>query len=636
MNHGRLCALLCALLLSACAQNASENSLTVSQVAGTAPGTLEWKVQLQVHQLEFKPSDEGYQVTGNQLLPIAQPGEPDLAGAKTVFAIPEGWSVTVDINEARAMQPRAMEIAPFKVSYRCEAQSARSERAPCYDSDKPFPLQLYELQALSTQQGQTLTQLSVHPLQYLALEKKVTAYSQITLTVRAQSPTERNGRLPASTWLSSLVQEPATRTQLATPHRILVITEDAYTTDSYFQQWVSWKTQAGFSVQVKKVSEIGRNAEKILAFVRATPADFLLLVGDQAMVPPFYLMAGWQVASSDYQYARISDENPFPARFVGRVTASNLGQLRTQMRRFVESDKGTYTADWNARAVTIASREGYSPTDVQYAQSIESLLASQGFDIVDRFYEEARNAYPQAIRNVIAEGRGWLSYFGHGSGTAWTSTNSAFNTREVSALTNREKLPMIVDVACDNGAWTKLEPSFSEAWMNQQVEGEPAGSVGYFGGSIKVSWHEPAVMSMGVADYRFRRRAALMGPAVYAGQVYMLEKLGVTKLSLNNLTAYNLFGDPSLLVRTKNNSDYLLNPGISTDSTGRHLTITVTKLDGSALEGLYLGLSSDDKALQRWEVSGITRFEFEIPADLTTPLKLTAYGNGWTTKELAL
>ncbi len=636
MNHGRLRALLCALFLAACAQTSSENALTVSRVAGTAPGTLEWNVQLQVHQLDFNPSDQGYRVTGNNLLPIAQPGEPDLVGAKTVFAIPEGWNVTVAIDDAQVTQSREVEIAPFKISYRCEAESTASERAPCYHSDKPFPKELFELQELSTQQGQTLTQLSIHPLQYLALEKKVTAFSRIALTVRAQSPDERNSKLPASTWLSSLVQEPATRAATAVPNRMLVISEDSYTSDSYFQQWVDWKTQAGFAVQVKKVSEIGRTADKILAFVRATPTDFLLLVGDQVMVPPFYLMAGWQVASSDYQYARISDENPFPARFVGRVTASNLGQLRTQMRRFIDSDKGTYTAEWNARAVTIASREGYSPTDVQYAQSIEGLLTSQGFDIVDRFYEEARNAYPQTIRNAISDGRGWLSYFGHGSGTAWTSTNSAFTTREVSVLANREKLPMIVDVACDNGAWTKLEPSFSEAWMNQQVEGDPAGSVGYFGGSIKVSWHEPAVMSMGVADYRFRRQAALMGPAVYAGQIYMLEKLGVTKLSLNNLTAYNLFGDPSLLVRTKNNADYDLNPGISTDSAGRHLSITVTKLDGSALQGLYMGLSSDGKALKRWEVSNTTRFEYEIPADLTTPLKLTAYGNGWITKELTL
>jgi len=49
-----------------------------------------------------------------------------------------------------------------------------------------------------------------------------------------------------------------------------------------------------------------------------------------------------------------------------------------------------------------------------------------------------------------------------------------------------------------------------------------------------------------------------------------------------------------------------------------------------------MGLSSDGKAIKRWEVSGTSRFEFEIPADLTTPLKLTAYGNGWVTKELTL
>jgi hypothetical protein len=86
--------------------------------------------------------------------------------------------------------------------------------------------------------------------------------------------------------------------------------------------------------------------------------------------------------------------------------------------------------------------------------------------------------------------------------------------------------------------------------MTETGETGPQGTVAYYGGSVNISWHPPAIMSVGIAKRRFENSVRTIGSSVLAGQLYLLEQMGESSQVTDNMKWYNLFGDPSLVVRT--------------------------------------------------------------------------------------
>jgi hypothetical protein len=170
---------------------------------------------------------------------------------------------------------------------------------------------------------------------------------------------------------------------------------------------------------------------------------------------------------------------------------------------------------------------------------------------VDNFLQGEMTATSENIISALNDGRSWISYFGHGSGTSWGSTNDSFSVSTVETLENVSKLPVIIDVACLNASWMNISKCFGKSWVTQTTDRGHAGAVAYYGGSVSISWHPPAVMSVGIAKRRFEKSLTTMGSTVMAGQLYLIEQMGSTSATKDNLKWYNLFGDPSLAVRTQ-------------------------------------------------------------------------------------
>src|SRR5262249_38248771 len=139
-------------------------------------------------------------------------------------------------------------------------------------------------------------------------------------------------------------------------------------------------------------------------------------------------------------------------------------------------------ADWYAKGTTIASEEGNNPSDVDYVERVQASLLAGGYTSVDKFYQGEGTATATNIKGALNDGRSWLTYVGHGSGTGWGSTNTTFNVSTTRTLANT-RLPIIVDVACDNGSFVDEDTCFGEAWVSQAANGVGAGAVSYWGAS---------------------------------------------------------------------------------------------------------------------------------------------------------
>lgn len=72
------------------------------------------------------------------------------------------------------------------------------------------------------------------------------------------------------------------------------------------------------------------------------------------------------------------------------------------------------------------------------------------------------------------------------------------------------------------------------------------GAVAYYGGSVNISWHPPAIMAQGIAFEHMDKNFHYLGEALMAGQLYLAQKWNNKEDLVDNWEWFHLQGDPSL------------------------------------------------------------------------------------------
>lgn len=506
----------------------------------------------------LRQEDGFHEVRVEGLVPLGQLGAPDVPTTGALFAVPPGMKAKLTVVSE---QTKPVEFAPLRA---CQPDSRCQKDDPepfvfdgaIYESAGIFPQNSIVLEELGQVQGMPLVRVAVYPVRMQMAKQGLLA----TTEIRAQLEFEGQARavkLPSAmaTLTSQIVANPSA---VPVPHaasreRMLILSADSLraTLDPFIQ----WKTQRGIEVEVKTLSELGGTRDAALRFVKtyynrtADRPSYLLLVGDKNSMPGFRENTSKGSAATDYTYTLLEGSDELPDMLHGRLLASTVSEAKTQVERWIEYEKNG-GKDWPSHGTTIASSEGFSPSDEQYAQQVQTNLKAGSYNDFDTFLEARRNATPDNIRAALKEGRSWVSYFGHGSGTFWASTNGYFDLDEIRQTDNAGRLPFVLDVACDNGSWVDIGDCFGKAWLTSQMSSRPTGAVAYYGGSVSISWNEPAVMSVGTSKYHFEKPVHSVGASVFAGQMYLMEKMGVRPNTTDNWKWFNLFGDPSLMLRT--------------------------------------------------------------------------------------
>ena len=100
-------------------------------------------------------------------------------------------------------------------------------------------------------------------------------------------------------------------------------------------------------------------------------------------------------------------------------------------------------------------------------------------------------------------------------------------------------------MACQNGKFSN-EGRLGERFMNGTDHGKPVGAVAYYGGSVDISWHPPAIMARGINLNMANSKPKTIGEALLAGQLYLLSNYDDLSAAEENLKWYHLQGDPTL------------------------------------------------------------------------------------------
>ncbi|MBE0640536.1 MAG: agmatine deiminase, partial [Bacteroidales bacterium] len=340
--------------------------------------------------------------------------------------------------------------------------------------------------------------------------------------------------------------------------RMLVISHGPFMSEML--PFVEWKNQSGIPTEMVNVSTIGTTSTAIKNFISTYYASngltFVLLVGDALQVPTMVLTSG----HSDNAYGYISGNDHYPEVFVGRFSAETTADVETQVRRTIAYERDANMGQtFYSNSIGIASNEGPgddNELDYQHIRNMQTDLLGYTYSGNLEYFEgsqggndAAGNPSAAQVATGINSGAGVILYTGHGSNTSWGT--SGFSNTNVNALTNGGMLPFIWSVACVNGNFVG-NTCFAEAWMRARDLEQPKGAVAVLMSTINQSWNPPMegqdeMVDILVESYVNNIKRTFGGLSMN-GCMKMNDTYGSGGDEMTD--TWNLFGDPSLMVRT--------------------------------------------------------------------------------------
>ncbi len=574
-----------------------------SRLFSNARGPSSLELHLKIPQVDISVADDGFQrVEARGLNTLSQPGLPNVPMTGSLIAIPEGYEAVLEKVQERESVVDAVIVEPAQRKFRCggSREEGFEFNREVYDGQATFPASNLKLETVGNLNGLKLARVAFYPIRFRPQTRQIVVNSEVLVRVHFQQ-VGRAADLEMPAAMYQLAKNatvngnglPMVRAQRG-PETLWIVTADSLA--SSITDLVTWKKARGMAVEVFTVTEAGGTKEEIKKFLkskytqRSAKPTYLLFVGNKDTAPTFKESTGSGSAASDWSYSLLGSDEKIPSVFYGRLVADNEAEVTNQVKHWVQYERNPSQGSWYTQATTIASNEGSNPSDKEYAGQVADALKAGTYTKVDGFYQAEKTATAANIKGALNEGRSWLSYFGHGSGTSWGSTNDSFNVSTVDSLENGDKRPIIIDVACQNASWVNLSRCIGKAWVNHQT----SGAVAYYGGSVNISWHEPAVMSVGVAKNHFEKKIPSLGGSVLAGQLYLFEKMGTGANTLDNLKWYNLLGDPSLVIRTSAPESYTLRHEVRAISGGYEVEVVV---EGKRTKGVSVALSNLETGL---------------------------------------
>ncbi|MEW6069752.1 MAG: C25 family cysteine peptidase [Candidatus Thermoplasmatota archaeon] len=310
------------------------------------------------------------------------------------------------------------------------------------------------------------------------------------------------------------------------------------------------------------------------------------MFGNAGIIPPSYYiydstLQGWYGAyndwiPTDFFYAS-PDYDLVPNFKIGRIPVGSNSEANHFVNKVTNWTK-FLSVDWFANITLAGGRPFFTPFFVGEMSCIHATEYLSGrirkcFRTDDTFNEEN-------LKNVFSGEEGIVYHMGHGSGDSiWLETGfweeDELNASEIMALPQSSKTPIVISVACMNGAfdtdlmkfsWNPFNLSFGEALIKSN-----AGGISYIGGSRinfggwnvifkNGSMHilkEPYMQGMCIDMIRAVNKSSSLGELFEKGITYYVEENDFSD-KINNRTLFGtvLLGDPTLPIIKGNGSKY--------------------------------------------------------------------------------
>ena len=451
--------------------------------------------------------------------PSGNLGEPSLPAAHQLIALPYGAkNVTVEVKNYSTTTYRLADygiktIAPQQASVRKDQKPedikfAYNEKA--YAAKSSRPIAEFELQG--NLRGIGVGSLTVNPVNYNPVENTITVYNDIELEVRYNdydkdaaynefartfSPYFAGIYKTMFNWRDDVYDQHPDLWQA--PVKMLVIANRMF--EECMQEWIAWKTQKGFYMDVNYTDVIGTTASAIRTFIQNKYAEdaptFVIIFGDKEQVVAS--ATGSETSKvTDLNYSSI-DNDYFPDIFHSRMCAQTVEQMQNIITKTLWYEKDQFLApnpntSYLSNVLLIAGWDSsWNPTVAQptinYATDYY-YNAAHGLNDVNVFLQQPyTNCYAS-----LNTGVSFVNYTAHGSETGWYEPG--LSVSNCSSFTNEGKPFLAMGNCCLAADWGYSSVCFGEAMIRTNTKGAYA----YIGSCPSTYWYEDYYFGVGATN----------------------------------------------------------------------------------------------------------------------------------------
>ena len=545
------------------------------------------------------PRGEAKIISMPKAVSTAQAGEPNVPMTGIPAIIGDRARMNIRVLDAQYMDFEGIEVAPSKGDFprTIDPATVPYTYGECYSQDAFFPANnvgLYEPYIVRDFRGQNMV---VYPYAYNPVTKTLRVYYDMTIEMYKVDDNGTNVMEPRRSNVIKMDQDFKSVYQRhfinyeASMNRytpvdeegdLLIICYDNFMSE--MTDFVNWKKTRGVNTTIVGTTTAGSSYTAIKNYIQSqyntnNNLTHVLLVGDVAQIPGYSYSGGGSSYSGlgDNAYGQIVGSDYYNDVFIGRFSAQTAAQVTTQVNRVITYERDlTTSATWLQKADGIARNEGGSghngEDDYEHMDVIRTDLLNYGYNTVYQDYEnlDGFTGTASSISSHINSGVGIVNYCNHGNTQLWGV--ASYSNVQVNALTNSNKLPFIWSVACLVGKYDNTSTSygggttigqtndcFAEAWMHATYSSSdltPTGAIGALMSYISQPWIPP----MWAQDECVDILAGLSnsggtkhtwGGVSINGLFGIFDNYGTDQSAVGTYQAWILYGDPSMLIRTK-------------------------------------------------------------------------------------
>lgn len=355
--------------------------------------------------------------------------------------------------------------------------------------------------------------------------------------------------------VSQVAKHQLTSTSLSLNKRLLIVAPDIFNVP--LEPFIRHKESLGWDVDVASLSEVGQTREAIRLYIQTrftSPSlrpSHLLLCGDSNLIPTWYGQGSYS-PDTDLYYACMDGMDDFlPELAYGRFPVRTNEELVTLINKIITYE----TLDVSERAFVerttfIASTDNYAITEVSHNSVISQHLEPRHYDYL-KLFSHSSSATSQDVKNALNNGASLLTYSGHGTATTWDDPRLIGD--DIMKLTNGNKLPLVVSMACDTGYFAGVEDCLAESWL----KAEQGGAISVIASTEDSYWEEDDILEKAIYESIFSTIPHTLGEDLLHAKLTYLSHYGYDFETLQYFEQYHLLGDPTLQLWKKNGSSVM-------------------------------------------------------------------------------
>lgn len=511
--------------------------------------------------------EEMFTILMDKAYPIENEGSPQFLKASTSIIISEDVQPTVQLLSSECDRIDGFALAPSRGRiYRNEnPDTIAYKKGILYQENRWLGDEqgvLGESYQLRDYRG---VAISVSPYAYNPVAKTLKVYRSMVLQVNFSQPNHlpiahKNTSTYRQVYQDHFLNYKQDRnTPLAEEGEMLILSPDEFI--EALQPLKKWKIKCGIPTEIVPLSVAGTTKTAIKSYLTNYYNNhnlaFVIAVGDDEEFPPYMMDLGLYHSAADNYYAEVAGNDHYPDYFFAKLSASTVEQVEIQVEKILMYEQVTSETSHYTTTCGIASQEGPGDDgeyDFQHIRNIQNQLLNYTYTDMYEFYEGSQggsdaNDYPTAaqVLQAVNSGVGIINYCGHGNYNSWVT--SSFNNNHVNALTNYDKLPIIISTACVNGEYLS-QTCFAESWMWAKKNGRLTGAAGTVMSTINQAWNQPMCGQDQMMDLLTEVNPAMVrrtfGGVVFGGLFKILDEY----YDEETTRTWLIFGDPSMQIRT--------------------------------------------------------------------------------------